>query len=147
MVNRDKYCFVCKKQIVKKSKESYEQFNSRKYCSNTCSAIERAKTFIGREPWNKGKKTGIVPWNCFKKGDPRISGENHKDWKGDNVSYGGIHKWIAKKLGKPMMCQLCLTNTKRMYHWANISGEYNRDISDWIRLCVPCHKKYDKNKK
>jgi hypothetical protein len=30
-----------------------------------------------------------------------------------------------------------------MYHWANISGTYERLREDWLRLCVPCHKKYD----
>ena len=28
-------------------------------------------------------------------------------------------------------------------HWANISGEYKRDLFDYMRLCVPCHKRYD----
>lgn len=32
-------------------------------------------------------------------------------------------------------------------HWANISGKYLRDITDWVRLCVSCHKYFDKQKK
>jgi len=31
-----------------------------------------------------------------------------------------------------------------MIHWHNISGEYKRDVSDWIRLCAKCHKKEHK---
>lgn len=26
---------------------------------------------------------------------------------------------------------------------ANKSGEYLRDLSDWLSLCVSCHRKYD----
>ena len=32
---------------------------------------------------------------------------------------------------------------KKMYHWANISKSYKRNRNDWLRLCVPCHMKYD----
>lgn len=70
-------------------------------------------------------------------------------WKGDNVSYRGIHKWIEKKVGKPHFCEECKkTNLNhRQYHWANISGKYFRDVRDWRRLCVKCHKLFDKLKK
>lgn len=27
--------------------------------------------------------------------------------------------------------------------WANLSGEYRRDLSDYIELCVPCHRLKD----
>lgn len=31
-----------------------------------------------------------------------------------------------------------------MYHWAAKDyGEGGRNRSDWLRLCVPCHAKYD----
>lgn len=76
-----------------------------------------------------------------------ISGENSWKWKGDLVGYAGIHDWIEKIMGKPQECSHCGTKEKRMYHWANISNEYKRDITDWIRLCVPCHKKFDLSKK
>lgn len=67
-------------------------------------------------------------------------------WKGDSVGYSGIHIWMRKTYGKPSYCEKCNDTTKRMYHWANISGEYKRDRKDWRRLCVKCHKEYDKTK-
>ena len=68
------------------------------------------------------------------------------NWKGDSVGYPGIHAWVRKILGQPHVCAHCKTNKKRMYHWANVSGSYKRDIKDWVRLCVPCHRQFDLNK-
>lgn len=69
--------------------------------------------------------------------------DKHFNWKGDNIGYAGVHKWIQRTLGKPNLCSICgITNSKK-YEWANISGEYKRDITDWKRLCVSCHRLYD----
>lgn len=66
----------------------------------------------------------------------------------DKVGYRGIHCWIVKLLGKPDKCSYCLNDKlkHRQYQWANISHQYKRDITDWIRLCVKCHKAYDASK-
>lgn len=85
------------------------------------------------------------PATQFKKG--QFKDEKHPQWKGDEVSYVGLHMWIRRKLGKPNKCEHCKTEEERLYHWANISKEYKRELSDWIRLCVPCHKRYDLNRK
>jgi hypothetical protein len=61
----------------------------------------------------------------------------------DKNAYVAVHMWVAYHFGKPQHCENCLTTAKRMYHWANISGTYRRERSDWLRLCVPCHKKHD----
>jgi hypothetical protein len=74
------------------------------------------------------------------------SGEGNPMWKGENVSYAGLHMWVRKCLGNPKYCEHCGTTKKRMYHWSNVSGKYRRDLSDWIRLCVPCHSKFDRTK-
>lgn len=52
--------------------------------------------------------------------------------------YSAVHKWITYHYGAPAFCENCDIPAKR-YHWANLSGEYLRDISDWARLCVRCH--------
>jgi hypothetical protein len=68
----------------------------------------------------------------------------HPRWKGDKVGYYGVHDWITKHYGQPKKCQECgLDDENRKYHWANISLNYIRDIKDWKRLCVSCHRKYD----
>lgn len=72
--------------------------------------------------------------------------EKNSNWKDDKVSYKGLHKWIGEQLGKPTVCEICRKTglTGRWIHWANISGLYLRNPTDWIRLCAKCHKKFDK---
>lgn len=92
---------------------------------------------------NKGKHNSLK--TEFFKGDPRVQDDSHPRWKGDEASYFAKHMWIRRKLGNPVVCQFCgfkSDNHKRI-HWANVSGEYKRELSDWISLCVPCHKKRD----
>ena len=74
--------------------------------------------------------------------------EKAYNWKGDEVSYGALHFWIRRKLGRPKQCSKCGVMGRKngknwSIHWANKSGKYKRDLSDWIALCVKCHKKYD----
>lgn len=66
------------------------------------------------------------------------------NWKGEKASYHAMHAWVARHRGKPQKCEHCGTTEKKMYHWANKSHEYKRDLNDWIRLCRPCHSRYDK---
>lgn len=79
---------------------------------------------------------------------------NHQ-WKGDKVGYYALHDWVERNLGKPKKCsnsfcyyprlnrknKLILFPTK--YEWANVSGDYKRNLSDWVRLCTSCHRHYD----
>jgi hypothetical protein len=76
----------------------------------------------------------------------RLRGENHHLWAGDNVSYQALHTWVRSRLGKPSECQRCGDTEARQFEWANISHEYKRDLSDWIRLCQSCHRLYDNGK-
>lgn len=71
----------------------------------------------------------------------KLHDSEHPQWRGDTVKYIALHQWVARKLGKPMMCENCGNDAlqPRQYNWANVSGEYKRDISDWARLCVSCH--------
>lgn len=69
--------------------------------------------------------------------------ENHFNWKGDSIGYAGIHKWINRVAGSPSLCDDCGTTSAKKFEWANISGKYKRILSDWKRLCVSCHRKFD----
>jgi hypothetical protein len=71
-------------------------------------------------------------------------GEENNKWKGDNVGYTALHDWVRGKLGKANKCEnkLCL-GVSKTYDWANISGEYKRDLKDWQQLCRSCHLKMD----
>lgn len=75
-------------------------------------------------------------------------GEKSLNWKGDKVGYHGLHYWVRNVLGKPDKCQNCGKGglTGRKINWANKSGEYKREITDWIRLCISCHRLFDNGK-
>jgi len=70
-------------------------------------------------------------------------GEDSPNWKGDKVGKEALHNWVQGILGRPKKCEHCGTTTAKCFDWANISQEYKRDISDWIRLCRKCHTKFD----
>jgi hypothetical protein len=70
-----------------------------------------------------------------------FTNERNPFWKGDNITYGQIHRWIISKLQKPNRCENC--GEKYKLEWANKSHEYKRDYSDWLALCRGCHAKYD----
>jgi len=95
----------------------------------------------GITPWNKGRKM-----TAGEKISRKIRGENNGSWKGNNVKYAALHHWIYKRLGQPNYCEMCKKTDRLAYHWANKSGKYKRDINDWLRLCVSCHKEYDKER-
>lgn len=75
--------------------------------------------------------------------NPGLPDEANPSWKGEDVGYHGIHKWVARKLGAPKECSHCGSTSKRKYEWASIGHTYERDISKWIRLCTECHRKFD----
>jgi NUMOD3 motif len=72
-----------------------------------------------------------------------MRGERHGNWKGDQAGYEALHAWVRLRLGNPSRCEHCGTTKPRHYEWANVSGKYKRQLSDWIRLCKPCHSKFD----
>lgn len=51
--------------------------------------------------------------------------------------------WVERHKGKPSKCEMCGTESKKWYDWANISHKYLRDLNDFMRMCRPCHRKYD----
>ncbi len=128
----DKTCKFCGKTFRTRLETSV-------YCNRRCQ-----NTHLNSFGRATGKKWVIAPEKC--KNMSRGSGEENHFWIGDKVGYRGLHNWIEKERGKPHYCEHCKKDklAHRQYHWANVSGEYRRDVSDWIRLCVKCHKKYDK---
>ena len=95
----------------------------------------KGKFIKGNTPHNKGLK-GYSNGGTFKKG------ENHRGWK-ETPSYSGIHKWIVRNYGKAAKCDTCNIQGANRYEWANVSGDYKRDINDWKQVCKSCHSKMD----
>lgn len=117
-----KICIVCNQEFKRKKNYFGKQWQQVTCCSYECARQAMSKTNI--EKYKDETK--------------------HPRWKGDKVGYYGVHDWITKHYGQPKQCINCgLKDVKRVYHWANISLEYKRDIGDWRRLCVSCHRLYD----
>ena len=68
-------------------------------------------------------------------------GANNHQWKGDNIGYHSLHKWLRHNLPKPEFCELC--GKKPARHIANISGEYNRSFDNYLYICYRCHRIID----
>lgn len=98
----------------------------------------------GMTPWNKGKK-GVQVWSAEsrakvsatmkKRTFPQFISrplDKNPNWKGDEVSYNGLHKWITRNLGRPKECEHCTQGelTGHQIHWANVSGNYKRHKAD-----------------
>ena len=64
-----------------------------------------------------------------------------KDRSNGNFTYRALHKRIRKLKPIPKLCDMC--GLVPPHDAANISGKYLKDLSDWQRLCVKCHSRYD----
>jgi hypothetical protein len=64
-------------------------------------------------------------------------GSKNPNWKGNNLTYQGLHTRVRAQKPKPEFCELC--GIKPAYDLANISGEYKYNLSDWQYLCRRCH--------
>lgn len=131
---RDKPCPDCGKIIMRKSTRcrSCSQKGSLgggwRGGIEPCTQCGKIRKFHSESPLCR---------DCFKE-------ENHFNWKGEEAGYVSLHTWVRSRLGTPSVCFICGTRDANRYEWANISGEYHRDLEDWMRLCKSCHVRYDK---
>lgn len=56
-------------------------------------------------------------------------------------TYNALHMWIRRNKTKMGVCSIC--NEYKETTWANISGEYKRELDDYTELCDECHLLYD----
>ena len=70
-------------------------------------------------------------------------GELNNMWKGNQVGYSGLHRWIGKYFPKPKdgLCQMC--HQVPLEEAANITGILNREFKNWAWFCYKCHKLFD----
>ncbi len=81
--------------------------------------------------WAKGRPNFYPP---NKKGINL--GEKNGMWKGNKASYRSLHYWLELHKEKSI-CENCKIN--KAHDFANISGQYKRDVNDYKCLCRKCH--------
>jgi len=70
------------------------------------------------------------------------TGSKHPMWKGNDVSYIGIHAWNNKYHPKTGVCEEC--GEKRRTEWAlKKEMEHARGVQNYKELCRKCHINYD----
>jgi hypothetical protein len=133
-----------------------QTLKGRKKTEEHCRNISLGQKGIPR-PYSRGPRP---EWVKEKMRGPKT--EQHKAniklhhahyWKGklggnynaiNHSWYTAVHNWIYRQVGKPKQCEKCLvTSDQAKIHWANVSQEYKREISDWLALCAKCHRFYD----
>lgn len=126
------------KQCAKKDNKVSNGIHKRK-----CAVCDKTFNTTGGELRKGGGN--CCSRSCWYKYFPKIVGRDEKspNWKGDRVGKAALHNWVERKLGKPKKCANCETTDSQFFDWANISQEYKRDLTDWIRLCRTCHAKFD----
>ena len=95
---------------------------------------------IFKKKWGKVNK--YCSHKCYWQDMENRKGEESSAWKGDNISYTGVHKWLEVNFTKPKYCEFC--GEKNKLEWANISGEYLRIPEDWMVFCHKCHNIWDR---
>lgn len=116
---------------------------------NQQKARQRAREYYYRNK-EKVKRQNLAHYHATKQLKGYATGDRNPNWKGDDVGYHGLHKWIQAQRGRPTKCEHCGLEDPdhpKRFQWANKSHEYKRDISDWIRLCTKCHFAYDQEER
>lgn len=151
-----KQCKTCSSSIQKPYGIGSREWENKKFCSRECywkskvgekhswgDKISQKLKGVKKSPEHRQK---VIEANLGKE-HLSLRGEKHFAWKGDKVNYGSLHDWVARYRGREKKCSVCgLSDTKRRYYWANISGNYERKLDDWIRVCMPCHSEMDKGR-
>ena len=106
-----------------------------RFCSNGCryknASRPRGLTYVLKVP---------NP-TSFRPGVEQPKGPDSPSWRGDDVHYKRLHRWLAQSKVKPDKCEKC--GADGPLDWANISHEYRRDLNDWMALCRLCHRNHD----
>jgi hypothetical protein len=111
-------CLQCSNLFI------YKKSRSQKFCNKACYVLyQRLNDYPGR----------------FKLGHKGLAESSNPSWKGDEAGYTALHSWVSRKLGRPKLCAACGTTNSPKFEWANVSGNYLRDLADWERLCRACH--------
>ena len=127
---------------------------SKRRIRGTCRHVECERPDAGRHGWctlhaDRIRKHGDP--DCVLKATPTPQ-ESHPQWKGNDVTYSGMHMRIRAVRG-PASEYACADCGGGASHWSydhrdaqerqSSEGAYSTDLNHYEPRCVPCHKSYD----
>ena len=130
--NPVKYWLGKKRTITEKTKQKLRASNIGKH--HTVETKRKLSLFRTGMKYSEETKKRI---SQSKKG--KIINEFHPNFKKFDYSYSAIHKWVILRLGKASYCSNNPRHKRKIYYWANISGDYKRNLNDWHSLCASCN--------
>jgi hypothetical protein len=68
-------------------------------------------------------------------------GNLHHNWKDQFASISAIHKWLRKRITKPIKCNIC--HKEKKLQLSSKTHQYSREMSEYQYLCFSCHRKWD----
>lgn len=168
-----KQCAVCGVTFSKKSWTSRKAWENQRCCSLPCGhALKRgrpnpksAAALKGHKqsPETVAKRSASLKRAHAEGRMPVIStrglrGSETSQWKGDNIQYRAAHARLRSQRGKPDVCAHC---GGEAHEWAlrneaeivmiqatgpRIGLRYSPRPDDYISLCRPCHRLYDRER-
>lgn len=102
---------------------------------SSCKNCRREYRNANREKINSVKRE--YRHKILNEGESKIANGMNKSWKGGSVGKIALHDWIRHRKPKPKLCECCGKRPPK--DLANISQEYQRDVSDFEWLCRKCH--------
>jgi hypothetical protein len=89
--------------------------------------------------WMRGK---VVSEETRARISAACRGADRPNWRGDDISYEGLHRYLRDTYPKSGICNECGAHART--EWALLHGHtYSRDIKDYRELCRRCHMRYD----
>jgi hypothetical protein len=147
-----KVCFKCEqeKNITEFYRHS-EMFDGHlgkcKECTKTDNRNNRARRLSYYRKYDRARHTKGYVLPLREKHVQSWSTLVYRSWTGSKSQYRSLHHWVQRQLGKPSVCEECKRGNLSGHniHWANKTGNYQRDKNDWVRLRARCHMKHDQS--
>jgi hypothetical protein len=129
-----------------RKKGSMQTTQSKLKISQTLKKAYRTGSRVYKSPMLGKKHTPATIEKMKKTAQARVAKgiavPSHKGHYKKNAGYCALHIWFRRNTDKPMLCENC--GSDKFIDIANKTGEYKRELDDWLILCRSCHMKYDR---
>lgn len=129
--NLKRKCVVCGTRITNRAARCRKHFALSRKLPGKRYYHENKRCYCGRVVMDTSPMCNICT-NKLRRGD------YHPYWKGENVTYSPLHRWVRKNKKKITYCQVCGKRGMKL-EVANLSGLYKRILDDYVWSCHSCN--------